>query len=60
VDAADLSVGDYGDLDCTGYNKLRRLLNEERCRQLGDTSLVVFLLNKCLRMSQIMLKFATK
>ena len=60
MDATDLGVSDYGDLDRHGNYELRRLLNEERCRQLGDTSLVVFLLNKCLRMSQIMLKFATK
>ena len=60
MDATDLGVSDYGDLDRHGNYELRRLLNEERCRQLGDTSLVVILLNKCLRMSQIMLKFATK
>ena len=41
MDAADLGVGDYGDLDRQRNHELRRVLNEERCRQLGDTMFMV-------------------
>ena len=33
MDATDTGVGDYGDLDRHGNYELRRVLNEERCRQ---------------------------
>ena len=38
MDAADIGVGDYGDLNRYGNYELCRVLNAERCRQLGDTS----------------------
>ena len=33
MDATDTGVGDYGDLNRHGNYELRRVLNEERCRQ---------------------------